>query len=231
LSQRSRRSAKHLPPLAPASTTKVNLDIDCVQSQAQYAPAPEEQAIGQGDDAAINLDKQSHSNFDTQAPAQDVIEQRQILESQRWQEQAEVAVGFQFQTELPGAQSVLVQPGQQVTAALNGQELQSLNVHQLEQATMRNTTSGSPEGQNIAQPTIQAAGTQMTDQPVQEAPYNLAGDQETAALGPRQAAEQPIQPVAQAVHGQAAPVSEAVALQELVEAIVSVEAVPTSLPP
>ena len=42
LSQRSRRSAKHLPPLAPASTTKVNLDIDCAQSQAQYAPAPEE---------------------------------------------------------------------------------------------------------------------------------------------------------------------------------------------
>lgn len=71
----------------------------------------------------------------------------------------------------------------------------------------------------------------MTDLPVQEAPYNLADDQETAALGPRQVEEQPIQPVAQAVHGQAAPVSEAVALQELVEAIVSVEAVPTSLPP
>ena len=83
---------------------------------------------------------------------QDVIEQRQILESQRQQEQAEVAVDFQFQAELPGAQSVLLQPGQQVTTALNGQELQSLNVQQLEQATMRDTAIGSQAGQNIAQP-------------------------------------------------------------------------------
>lgn len=75
LSQRSRRSAKQLPPLAPTSAANINMDIDCVQAQAQNVPAADEKARIEAEDAAVNLDKQSHSNFDTQAPVQEVIYQ------------------------------------------------------------------------------------------------------------------------------------------------------------
>lgn len=82
------------------------MDLEGVQSQVANVPAVDEQArAAEAEDAAINLDKQSHSNFDTQAPAQEVIYQQQILESVRQQEQAEAA---KAQQELPSTPSILV---------------------------------------------------------------------------------------------------------------------------